>query len=115
VISARLAAGMDGGPDAARTRMQLRAAAGCRVPARQPAQTDSGADAGRLRARIGSHMAAPPTEDVTRPQAEASVPAPDRVREHGDQAGGLRAPRPRHRPALPDNEELGNDLSVAED
>jgi len=37
------------------------------------------------------------------------VPPPVRIRELGDQCGGLRAPRPRHRPGLPHIEELRHD------
>jgi len=40
------------------------------------------------------------------------VPAPVRVGQLGDQGGGLRAPRPGQRPAVPDVEELGHDLPV---
>jgi hypothetical protein len=43
------------------------------------------------------------------------VPAPIRVRQGGDQGGGLRAPPPRHRPALPDIEELRRDAPVPPD
>ena len=41
------------------------------------------------------------------------VPPPPRIRELGDQCGGLRAPRPRHRPGLPHIEELRHDDPVA--
>ena len=40
------------------------------------------------------------------------VPAPVRVRQQGDQRGGLRAAAPRHRPALPGVEELRHDHAV---
>ena len=43
------------------------------------------------------------------------VPAPVRVGQRGDQRGGLRAPAPRHRPALPDVEELRHDPPVPAD
>ena len=40
------------------------------------------------------------------------VPPPPRIRELGDQRGGLRAARPRHRPGLPHIEELRHDHPV---
>ena len=41
------------------------------------------------------------------------VPAPVRIRQGGHQRGGLRAPRPRQRAALPGIEELGRDRAVS--
>ena len=40
------------------------------------AQAESGADAGRPCARAVSHMAVPPAEDVTGPQAESGADKP---------------------------------------
>jgi len=40
------------------------------------AQAESGAGAKRLHARVPSHTAVPPTEDVTRPRAEVNAGKP---------------------------------------